>query len=221
MQAAGTLRDADIMVVMTGDEERPGSPIAAARRDLIEAGRWADVALEYENLATEDGRDFGTVARRSATSWTLTTHGRSGHSSGVFGDELGYGAIYEMARILDAFRRELAEPNLTYNVGVIGGGTPASDRRRGAARRRIGQDQHHRRNRDRPRRPARADPRAGGAGAGADAGDRRPASGADRGRAGLFRGRLSADGADRGQSGAARAAQPGQPRPRPRRNARI
>jgi glutamate carboxypeptidase len=126
MQAAGTLRDADIMVVMTGDEERPGAPIAAARRDLIEAGRWADVALEYENLATEDGRDFGTVARRSATSWTLTTHGRSGHSSGVFGEELGYGAVYEMARILDTFRRELAEPNLTYNVGVIGGGTPAS-----------------------------------------------------------------------------------------------
>ena len=30
-----------------------------------------------------------------------------------------------MARILDAFRREPPEPNLTYNVGVIGGGTPA------------------------------------------------------------------------------------------------
>ena len=126
MQAAGTLQGADIMVVMTGDEERPGAPIAAARRDLIEAGRWADVALEYENVATEDGRDYGTIARRSATSWTLTAHGRSGHSSGVFGTELGYGAIYEMARILDAFRRELPEPNLTYNVGVIGGGTPAT-----------------------------------------------------------------------------------------------
>ena len=126
MQAAGTLESADIMVVMTGDEERPGTPIAVARRDLIEAGRWADVALEFENLATEGGREFGTVARRSAASWTLTTHGRSGHSSGVFGAQLGYGAIYEMARILDSFRRELPEPNLTYNVGVIGGGTPAS-----------------------------------------------------------------------------------------------
>ena len=126
MQAAGTLQGADIMVVMTGDEERPGAPIAIARRDLIEAGRWADVALEYENLATDDGREFGTIARRSATSWTLTTHGRSGHSSGVFGAELGYGAVYEMARILDAFRRELPEPNLTYNVGVVAGGTPAS-----------------------------------------------------------------------------------------------
>lgn len=126
MHAAGTLRAANITIVLTGDEERPGAPIATARRDLIEAGRAADYALEFENLAQEDGNDFGTVARRSATSWTLTARGRSGHSSGVCGAELGCGAIYEMARILDAFRRELPEPNLTYNVGVIGGGTPAA-----------------------------------------------------------------------------------------------
>lgn len=31
-----------------------------------------------------------------------------------------------MTRILDAFRTELPEPNLTYNVGVIAGGTPAA-----------------------------------------------------------------------------------------------
>jgi glutamate carboxypeptidase len=126
MQAAGTLDDANVTVVLTGDEERPGSPLEIARRDLIEAGRAADYALEFENLAVEDGRDFGTVARRSSSSWTLTTTGRTGHSSGVFNDALGYGAIYEMARILDAFRRELPEPNLTYNVGVIAGGTPAA-----------------------------------------------------------------------------------------------
>ena len=126
MHEAGTLRDADIEVVLTGDEERPGSPIAVARRDLIEAGRRADVALEFENLARDDGRDYGTVARRSSTSWTLRTRGRTGHSSGIFGASLGYGAIYEMARILETFRRELPEPNLTYNVGVLAGGTPAA-----------------------------------------------------------------------------------------------
>ena len=126
MQAAGTLRGADIEIVLTGDEERPGAPIAVARRDLIEAGRRADFALEFENLAREGGRDYGTVARRSSTSWTLRTSGRTGHSSGIFGSDLGYGAIYEMARILDAFRRELPEPNLTFNVGVMAGGTPAT-----------------------------------------------------------------------------------------------
>ncbi len=126
MQAAGTLDDANITVFLTGDEERIGAPLAIARRDLIEAGRTAAYALEFENLAVEDESDFGTIARRSSSNWTLTTTGRTGHSSGVFNDALGYGAIYELARILDSFRRELPEPNLTYNVGVVAGGTPAA-----------------------------------------------------------------------------------------------
>lgn len=130
MQAAGTLRDADIMVVMTGDEERTGAPLDAARRDLIAAGEWADVALEYENLATSgDGAtraEYGTVARRSSGSWEIRATGRTGHSSGIFNASQGYGAIYELARILDQFRRELPEANLTYNVGVMAGGTPAT-----------------------------------------------------------------------------------------------
>lgn len=126
MQAAGTLDDANVTIVLTGDEERIGAPLSVARRDLIAAGRAADYALEFENLASEDGRDFGTIARRSSANWTLQTTGRTGHSSGVFNETLGYGAIYEMTRILDGFRRELPEPNLTYNVGVIAGGTPAA-----------------------------------------------------------------------------------------------
>ena len=125
MQAAGTLDGSNVTVVLTGDEERPGAPLEIARRDLIAAGRAADYALEFEGLAIENGEEFGTIARRSSSSWTLTTGGRTGHSSGVFGETLGYGAIYELARILDTFRRELPEPNLTYNVGVVAGGTPA------------------------------------------------------------------------------------------------
>ena len=43
--------------------------------------------------------------------------------------------IYELARILDAFRRELPEPNLTFNVGLIAGGATAElDRRPDPAR---------------------------------------------------------------------------------------
>ncbi|TKD51696.1 M20/M25/M40 family metallo-hydrolase [Sphingomonas baiyangensis] len=126
MQAAGTLKAADITVVLTGDEERTGSPAPTARAHLVAAGKAADAALEYENMAVEQGTEYGTVARRSSTSWELRTTGKTGHSSGVFGPSLGYGAIYEMTRILDAFRRELPEPNLTYNVGVLAGGTPAA-----------------------------------------------------------------------------------------------
>lgn len=126
MHQAGRLRTANITIVLTGDEERTGAPIAIARRDLIEAGRAADYALEFENLATEGAQEYGSVARRSSTNWTLTASGRTGHSSGVCGPGLGCGAIYELARILDTFRRELPEPNLTYNVGVMAGGTPAA-----------------------------------------------------------------------------------------------
>lgn len=126
MHAAGTLRDADIKVVLTGDEESAGTPLQAARADLIAAGKWADVALEYEELIVDGGQDYATVARRGVADWEIRTQGLTGHSSGVFGDALGYGANYEMSRILDTFRRELQEPNLTFNVGLMVGGTPAT-----------------------------------------------------------------------------------------------
>ena len=122
MKAAGTLRAADIEIVLTGDEESTGDPIAIARRDLIAAGRRADVALDYEGLAREDGKDMGSTARRSSSSWVIKATGRTGHSSGIFSASAGYGAIYELVRILDRFRQELAETNLTYNVGLIAGG---------------------------------------------------------------------------------------------------
>ena len=125
MKAAGTLKDADITVVLTGDEEKPGEPLAAARADLIAAGKAADVALDFEGLSQSGGQDIGSIARRSSTSWTITTRAKSGHSSAVCKPSAGCGAIYELARIVDAFRQELPEPNLTYNVGLIVGGTSA------------------------------------------------------------------------------------------------
>jgi glutamate carboxypeptidase len=126
MRAAGTLRDADITVFLTGDEEDSGNPIEAARRDLIAAGVWADVALDYEGLVVDEGKDMGSIARRSSGSWTVSVTARTGHSSGVFSPSAGFGANYELARILDDFRRELREDKLTYNVGLVGGGTSAT-----------------------------------------------------------------------------------------------
>jgi len=126
MQAAGTLKDANIEIVLTGDEEDSGDPISVARADLIAAGKRADAALDFEGLAVEDGKDMGSIARRSSNSWTLTTTGKSGHSSRIFAEGVGDGAIYELARIVSAFRKELPEPNLTFNVGIIGGGQSAA-----------------------------------------------------------------------------------------------
>ncbi len=125
MQAAGTLKDADIEIVLTGDEEDGGNPIAIARRDLIAAAGRADLALDFEGLAQEEGRDMGSIARRGSASWQVTAKGNTGHSSGIFSASAGNGAIYELTRILAAFRAELPEPNLTFNVGLIAGGTSA------------------------------------------------------------------------------------------------
>jgi glutamate carboxypeptidase len=128
MRAAGTLKNANITVFLTGDEEDAGRPLAISRRDLIAEGKRADVALDFEDLAVEDGpngpMDMGSTARRSAGSWTLTVTGRSAHSAGVGAGD--YGAIYDLARIIDQFRRELPEDKLTYNVGLVGGGQTAT-----------------------------------------------------------------------------------------------
>ena len=124
MQAAGTLKNADITVFLTGDEEDAG-PVEITRSALIAEGKAADVALDFEGLVQLDGRDMGSTARRSSGEWTLTVTAKSGHSSGIFTPDSGAGAIYETARIIDSFRRELPEDKLTFNVGLIGGGATA------------------------------------------------------------------------------------------------
>ena len=126
MRAAGTLKGANIEIALTGDEEDSGDPIEVARADLIAAGKRADVALDFEGLVIENGRDMGSIARRSSNSWTLTATGKAGHSSGIFSAGAGDGAIYELARIVATFRKELPEPNLTFNVGLIAGGQSAA-----------------------------------------------------------------------------------------------
>ncbi|HEX8309227.1 MAG TPA: M20/M25/M40 family metallo-hydrolase, partial [Allosphingosinicella sp.] len=125
MKSAGTLADADIEIVLSGDEEDSGSPIELARRDLVAAGKRSDVALDFEGLAQEKGADMGSIARRGSASWQVTARGRTGHSSGIFSESMGNGAVYELARILAAFRSELPEPNLTFNVGLLVGGSTA------------------------------------------------------------------------------------------------
>jgi len=126
LQTAGALHDVNVTIVLDGDEENAGIPLSVSRADLIEAGKNADVALEFEPLATEDGHDMGSVSRRGDVDWTLRTSAESGHSSEVFSAAAGFGASYELTRILDAFRRELREPNATYNVGLVLSGSSAN-----------------------------------------------------------------------------------------------
>ncbi len=123
LHAAGALEGSSITVVLTGDEEKPGMPISVSRKDLVEAGKKSDAALCFEGTARREGRDYTTVSRRGSTGWTLRVNAHSGHSSQIFSERMGSGAIFEMARILDAFGRELQEPMLTYSPGLVLGGS--------------------------------------------------------------------------------------------------
>lgn len=126
LQENGALAGTSITVFLTGDEERPGTPLSIDRRDLIEAGKHSDAALEFEGGVQTEGHDAASISRRSAYDWVLKTSGKTAHSSGIFSKGVGDGAIYEMARILNRFQQELREPELTYSVGLIAGGTKAS-----------------------------------------------------------------------------------------------
>ena len=122
LQQAGVLDGMSITVVMTGDEERSGRPLSLARQALIDAAREADIAIGFEN-GDSDPRT-AVIARRSSSSWRLTVTGKPAHSSQIFRESVGAGAIYEASRILNAFYEALAaEQYLTFNPGLILGGT--------------------------------------------------------------------------------------------------
>lgn len=124
LREIGELKDLPVTVAFTGDEEEVGQPVSVSRKDLIEAGKWADVSLGFESGIHFDDRDWATISRRSASNWVLETNGRQAHSSGVFSESTGAGAIYEATRILNAFYEQLRDEEfLTFNVGNIQGGT--------------------------------------------------------------------------------------------------
>lgn len=123
LHAEGALEGTSITVVMTGDEEAPGRPLEVARHELIEAAKRNDLALGFEGGSRGVEGDFGVIARRSSSSWELEVTGVPAHSSGIFSPSAGSGAIYELARILTRFHEDLPEEKLTFNVGVVLGGT--------------------------------------------------------------------------------------------------
>jgi len=115
------LKDSSITVAFTGDEESTGKPLSISRKDLIDAGKAADIALGFENAT---GFDNATIARRGASGWQVEVQGKRAHSSGIFNERVGAGAIFEMSRILNAFYEEVrGEEYLTFNPGTLLGGT--------------------------------------------------------------------------------------------------
>jgi glutamate carboxypeptidase len=123
LKSVGDLDGANITVFLTGDEESAGDPPEVSRKELIEAGKKSDSVLSFEPLLSQDGKDYATTARRGGTRWDLRVQAKSGHSSQIFSESMGDGAIFELSRILTRFHDTLREPNMTYNVGLALGGS--------------------------------------------------------------------------------------------------
>lgn len=120
LHEAKLLDNAQITVLYTGDEEAVGKPLSISRGDMAAAADRNDIALSFEGAT---GFDFATVARRGSSGWRLAVTGKQAHSSRIFSDNIGAGAIYEAARILHRFYNELQDSSLTYSAGMIAGGT--------------------------------------------------------------------------------------------------
>lgn len=123
LRDAGLLDRMDVRVYLGGDEEDSGAPLAASRAALMAAADGAEVAIGFED---GDGSfERAVIARRGVEEWRLRVTAKPAHSSLVLHPEIGAGALYEVARILDAFRRELApeSADVTFNPGMIVGGT--------------------------------------------------------------------------------------------------
>lgn len=122
LQAAGVLKDSQITVMLTGDEENSGDPVSISRGDMVSAAKRSDLALSFEGAV----RNTATVGRRGSSSWTLEVEAKTGHSSQIFKQSMGNGAIFEASRILNGFRETLGnEKYLTFNPSLFVGGTTA------------------------------------------------------------------------------------------------
>ena len=122
LDAAGALKNMNVTVVLTGDEEDGGRPLAKSRPALVAAAKGAEAAIGFED-GPGDPR-YAVTARRGTVDWQLRVKGTPAHSSQIFREEFGHGAIFEAARMLNAFREKMGgEEHLTFNPGVILGGT--------------------------------------------------------------------------------------------------
>lgn len=123
LNAQGLLEDTTITVALVGDEESSGKPASISRAPLIAAAQQMDVALDFEPAAA---LQEATTSRRGTSSWEIKTTGIPAHSSKVFQAGTGFGAILELARVLNYASTHLGdEPYATFNPGLIIGGTHA------------------------------------------------------------------------------------------------
>jgi glutamate carboxypeptidase len=122
LKAAGVLNRMSITAIFSGDEESSGRPLELARADLIAAAKKSQYAIGFEDGSGDP--KTAVISRRGATNWILKSTGIPAHSSQIFRSDIGAGAIFESARVLDQVREKLStEQYLTFNPGYAIGGT--------------------------------------------------------------------------------------------------
>ncbi|HEY8794634.1 MAG TPA: M20/M25/M40 family metallo-hydrolase [Gemmatimonadaceae bacterium] len=122
LEEARVLDKMNISIVFDGDEEESGSPVELARAALVDAAKGATAALGFEDGAGDP--KTAMTSRRGAGSWSLISKGTPSHSGQIFTPEVGAGAVFESARVLNEFYTRLGhEQYLTFNPGVALGGT--------------------------------------------------------------------------------------------------
>jgi len=125
MNSQKALDDATITVVMTGDEEDSGKPSDISRKPLIDVAKNADVALDFEGSDTVDTL---STARRGVEVWEIKTTGKQAHAAQIFQKSVGFGANFEMARILNSVREQMStEQYFAFNPGLMAGGDVVTD----------------------------------------------------------------------------------------------
>jgi len=81
LKTVGALDGATVSVLLTGDEESVGQPIARSRADLVEMAKTSDVVLSFEGMGLEpNGDESVAIGRRGAGSWTLSVTGKIGRA---------------------------------------------------------------------------------------------------------------------------------------------
>lgn len=126
----GHVKKGSVSVFFTGDEESTGKPISISRSKMIDIAKASDIALNFES----GSKGYAVIGRRGSSGWKLNVTGKRAHSAGVFSENTGAGAIFEASRILNGFYEEVkGEHGLSFNPGVISGGTFVTEGEGGAS----------------------------------------------------------------------------------------
>ena len=137
-----------------GDEEESGTPLEAARATSSRRQRpQTSRSVSRMPLTIQTA----VTARRGSTGWQIDVKAKSAHSSQIFSEDVGAGAVYELARIsrgsTGAARRisdVQSGPHRRQHAGRL--------RRRASRRTTLRQGQHHRSARGRSATCARSHP---------------------------------------------------------------